>query len=148
MKKSVNSVSVTLWATRAVLSIMLVLVCTLPLILDWYCQFRMLLDLERTALTAAFYCCAVAVFIALFYMDALLRSIRAGDVFIQKNVRRIRAIQWCCLITALICVPAAFCYYPLIFMVVVMGFLSLVVSVVCQVMHAAVAIREENDLTV
>lgn len=148
MKKSVNSVSVTLWATRIVLIIMAVLVCTLPLILDWYCQHRMLLDLERTALTIAFYCCAVTVFIALFHMDALLRAIRAGTVFVQKNVQHIRAIQWCCLATALICTPAAFCYYPLIFMVVVMGFLSLVVSVVCQVMHTAVAIREENDLTV
>lgn len=148
MKKSVDSVSVTLWATRTVVGLMLILVCTLPLILDWYCQYRMLLELERTALTVAFYCCAVTVFIALFHMDALLRSIRMGEVFIQKNVQRIRAVQWCCCITALICVPAALCYYPLVFMVVVMGFLSLVVSVVCQVMHAAVAIREENDLTV
>ena len=148
MKKCANTISVTLWANRSVLFIMLVLVCTLPWLLDWYCQFRMLLELERTALTVAFYCCAVAVFFALFHMDALLRSIRMGEVFIQKNVQRIRAVQWCCCITALICTPAAFCYYPLVFMVVVMGFLSLVVSVVCQVMHAAVAIREENELTV
>jgi hypothetical protein len=33
-------------------------------------------------------------------------------------------------------------------MVVIMAFLCLVVSVVAQVMAAAVAIREENDLTV
>lgn len=148
MKKSANTISVTLWANRSVIFIMLVLVCTLPLLLDWYCQFRMLLELERTALTVAFYCCSVTVFFALFNMDALLRSIRVGEVFIQKNVQRIRTVQWCCCITALICTPAAFCYYPLVFMAVVMGFLSLVVSVVCQVMHAAVAIREENELTV
>lgn len=148
MKKTAHSVSVTLWANRLVMLILLVLVCTLPLVLDWYCQFRMLLELERTALTLAFYCCSIAVFVALFTMDALLRSIREGEVFIPKNVQRIRTVQWCCCITALICTPAALCYYPLIFMVVVMGFLSLVVSVVSQVMSAAVSIREENDLTV
>ena len=33
-------------------------------------------------------------------------------------------------------------------LVVIMGFLCLAVSVVSQVMGAAVAIREENDLTI
>ena len=47
VKRSVNTVSVTLWANRSVIFIMLVLVCTLPLLLDWYCQFRMLLELYR-----------------------------------------------------------------------------------------------------
>jgi hypothetical protein len=37
---------------------------------------------------------------------------------------------------------------PLIFMLIVMAFLCLVVSVVASVMDAAVTIREENDLTV
>lgn len=148
MQKKFDLTVVTLWATRLVAAVIFVLLFTLPLLLDWYSQFRVLLDLERTALTIAFYCCAVVVFIALWNMDALLRSIRAGQVFIQENVRRIRSIQWCCGVTALICVPAAACYYPLVFMVVVMGFLCLVVSVVCRVMNAAVTIREENDLTI
>lgn len=148
MQKKSNSVAVTLWATRLVTLAVVVLLFTLPMLLDWYCQFRSLLPLERTAITVAFYCCAVVVFIALWNMDALLRSIRAGAVFIQDNVRRIRAVQWCCGATALICVPATVCYYPLVFMVVVMGFLCLVVSVVCGVMDAAVSIREENDLTI
>ena len=37
---------------------------------------------------------------------------------------------------------------PLIFLSLIMGFLSMVVNVVSQVMKAAVAIREENDLTI
>lgn len=148
MQKTFDLTVVTLWATRLVAAEIFVLLFTLPMLLDWYSQFRVLLDLERTALTIAFYCCAVVVFIALWNMDTLLRSIRAGQVFIQENVRRICSIQWCCGVTALICVPAAACYYPLVFMVVVMGFLCLVVSVVCRVMHAAVTIREENDLTI
>lgn len=148
MKKTLDSVSVTLWVNRLVALVVFVLLFTLPALLDWYCQFRSLLPLERTALTIAFYCCAVVIFIALWNMDALLRRIRAGQVFIHENVRHIRVIQWCCGATALICVPAAACYYPLVFMVAVMGFLFLAVSVVCRVMDAAVTIREENDLTI
>ena len=146
MKKT--NVNVTLWANRIVAVCVALLLFTLPMLLDWYCQFRMLYEIERLALTIAFYCCAVVVFLALWNIDALLRSIRAGDVFTKENVRRIGTIRWCCGGVSLICVPAAFCYYPLVFMVVVMGFLCLVVSVLCRVMDAAVAIREENDLTV
>lgn len=148
MKKILDSITVTLWANRLVALILTVLLFTMPLLLDWYCQFRVLSGLERTAITVAFYCCAVVVGIALWNMDALLRAIRLDQVFIRENVRRIRVVQWCCGGTGAICFPAAFCYYPLVFMVIIMAFLFLVVSVVCRVMDAAVSIREENDLTI
>ena len=148
MKKPWNPVTLTLWATRLVALILFALLFALPALLDWYCQFRMLMPLERTGLTAGFYCCAVAVFAALWNMDRLLCNIRREQVFTRKNVRHIRAIGWCCALTSLICIPSALCYYPLVFMVLVMGFLALTVSVVCRVMDAAVTIREENDLTI
>ena len=148
MKKSSWTVTVTLWINRLVSFTVILLLFTLPTILQWYQQYRMLLPPEEFALTVAFYCCAGVVLVALWNLDALLRNIRASEVFIRENVRRIRTVQWCCAITAAICVPATFCYYPLIFLCVVMGFLSLVVCVVTQVMDAAVTIREENDLTI
>ena len=79
-------------------------------------------------------------------MDVVSRV--AEQVFIRDNVRRIRRIQWCCCAVSLICVPASLAYLPLIFLVIIMAFLSLTVSVVASVMDAAVAIREENDLTI
>lgn len=145
MKKSIT---VTLWANRLVALLLGVLVFTLPLLLDWYCQFRVLTGLERNAITAAFYCCAVVVAVALWHMDRTLLTIRAGQVFVRENVRHIRVVRWCCGIVGLICVPAACCYYPLVFMVVIMAFLFLVINVVCQALDAAVSIREENDLTI
>lgn len=148
MKNNVNSVKITLWANRFVALLLAVLLFTMPLVLDWYCQYRVLTEVERVAIIAAFYCCAVVVAVALWNMEKMLVSIGNGDVFTLENVRRLRAVQWCCGGTGLICVPAAFCYYPLVFMVIIMGFLFLVISVVSQVMDAAVSIREENDLTI
>ena len=148
MKHPSGSVSVTLWANRLVALTVGILLFTLPMLLDWYCQFRVLLPLERTAITAAFYCCAVVVSLALWNLDGLLRNIRNGLVFTWENVRRIGTVSLCCGITALICAVATLAYYPLVFMAAVMGFLCLVVSVVRQVMAAAVTIREENDLTI
>ena len=148
MNKTNGSAVVTLWINRAVAILMGVLLFALPALLDWYAKYRILGERGRIALIISFYCCAVFVFVALWFMDALLRSIGKGEVFVRQNVRRIRSIRLCCGFVSLICLPAALFYPPLIFLTVIMGFLCLVVSVVASVMDAAVAIREENDLTV
>ena len=148
MKPKFDLTRLTLWITRLIAVILGVLLFTLPALLDWYSSFRFLTELEHTAITVAFYLCAVFVFIALWQMDRLLGCILRREVFIHQNVRRIRVVQWCCAAISLICLPTAFIYYPLIFLVVIMAFLCLVISVVCRVMDTAVSIREENDLTV
>lgn len=148
MKKTDASTVVTLWINRAVAALMGILLFALPSLLDWYARYRFLDDRGRVALVAAFYCCAVFIFVALWFMDGLLRAIRKGEVFVRGNVQRIRRIRLCCGIVSLICLPASFFYLPLSFLVIIMAFLCLAVSVVASVMDAAVTIREENDLTV
>ena len=148
MKRAFSAVHLTLWANRLVAAVVFVLLFTLPALLQWYSQFRFLNQTEYTAIMIAFYFCAVAVGIALWNMDSLLRAILESQVFTHENVRKLRLIRWCCFAVAVICIPAACCYYPLVFMVLVMGFLSLAVTVVVRVMAAAVALREENDLTI
>ena len=147
MRKQLGT-KITLWANRVIAVIVVCLLFGLPSLLNWYSQYRLLQDIERIAVTAAFYACAVVVLPALWQIDCLLRNILHEKVFISQNVKYIRSIQWCCGLVSLICLPAAVCYYPLIFMVVIMSFLCLMVSVVTRVMDAAVNIREENDLTI
>ena len=147
-KKSDVSTVVTLWINRAVMVLMAVMLFALPRILDYYSQYRFLTESGTVAVTVSFYCCAVFIFVALWFMDGLLRSIRKGIVFVRANVLRIRRIRLCCGLVSLICLPAAVFYLPLSFLVVIMAFLCLAVSVVASVMDAAVVIREENDLTV
>ena len=71
-----------------------------------------------------------------------------NDDFVDSNIRFIRRIRWCCAIVSVVCLAAGFGYPPLLFLAVIMAFLALVVSVVKNVMAAAVELREENDLTV
>lgn len=148
MKKKHNGALVTLWVNRVIGLTVAAMVFLLPTVIDWYCTFRVLTPVERMAIIIAFYCCTVFIGTALWNIDRLLTQILKGQVFIRQNVRRIRAIGWCCGAVSLICLPASFAYMPLIFMLIVMAFLCLVVSVVASVMDAAVTIREENDLTV
>ena len=102
MKTKFDLTRLTLWITRLIAAILFVLLFTMPALLDWYSNFRFLSPLERTAITVAFYLCAVFVFVALWQMDCLLRNVLRKEVFIHRNVRRIRIVQWCCAAVSLI----------------------------------------------
>lgn len=144
-----NITVITLLVNRLIALVMVALIFAIPSIVKWYCSIRWnMTDNEQTVVIVAFYCCTAVIFYALWNMDRLLTNIRNQQVFITKNVTMIRRIQWCCGVVSLICVPAAFAYLPLLFLVVIMALLCLTVSVVACVMDAAVSIREENDLTI
>ena len=148
MEKQNRITTAALWVNRFVALLVAVLAFALPALIRWYCSLRVLSQAEQTAVMAAFYCCMIPIGAALWNLDRLLSSILQEQVFIRRNVRRIRSIQWCCAAVSAICVGASVAYLPLIFLVVIMAFLSLVVCVLTRVMDTAVSIREENDLTI
>lgn len=149
MKSAKNiTAKITLWVSRAVAAALIVLVFTLPAILDWYTGFRFLTDTEQHIIKVAFYCCVGVIGYALWNVDSLLRAILAQRVFVRENVRAISRVRWCCGLVAVITGATCFAYLPLVFLAVIMAFLCLMVSVVVSVMDAAVSIREENDLTI
>lgn len=142
------SAKITRWCSRFLAVLICLLVFAMPALLNWYQQLRSLGPWGAAAILAGFYCCVPVVLYALFCIDRLIGNILAEQVFILNNVRFIRRIRWCCAGVSLICLPASVFYPPLCFLAVIMAFLALVVSVVKNVMAAAVEIREENDLTV
>lgn len=142
------SAKITRWCSRFLAALICLLVFSMPGLLGWYQRLRSLGPWGAAAILGGFYCCVPVVLYALFCIDRLIGNILAEQVFILNNVRYIRRIRWCCAGVSLICVPASVFYPPLCFMALIMAFLALVVSVVKNVMAAAVEIREENDLTV
>ena len=139
---------ITLWVSRSIFILLVALLPAMPFLMNWYSEFRDLNLSAHISIMVAFYVCAVITAVALLQMDRLLRNILAGEVFIRKNIRLILHVRGCCGLVALVCLPAAVFYMPLIFMVITMAFLWLVVGVVAQTLDAAVTIREENDLTI
>ena len=146
--KSETSARISLWVNRVIAALVCVLVFLMPQILRWYIQLRPLGQHGATAIFCGFYLCVPVILYALWCMDRLLLNILSGSVFVTDNVRKIRRLRWCCTGVSLICVPTAYFYPPLIFLAVIMAFLALVVSVVKNVMAAAVELREESDLTI
>lgn len=142
------SSKVTLWVNRCIAAAVVLVLFLLPWMLKLYSEWRALEGSALTAIFIAYYCCAGVVLFAQWHIEKLLKNILSGQIFIRDNVLRIIRIRWCCVLVSLICLPASWFYLPLVFLVIIMGFLGLIVSVVVNVMDAAVKIREENDLTV
>ena len=148
MRKTESYTRVTLWVNRLIFALVILLLPALPFLLRWYCTYTRLPMSTFYVLIIGFYCCAVFILSALYAMEHLLRNILDAQIFTSSNVRFLHRIKRCCGMISLICLPAAIFYPPLWFMVIIMAFLFLVIWVVAQVMDAAVAIREENDLTI
>ena len=145
---STVSARVTLWVNRLLAAAVAVLAFCMPGLMRWYATIRPLSHQVTTAIMAAYYICCPVVLYALWTIEKLMGNILADRVFVEDNVRFIRRLRWCCLGVSAICLPAACIYPPLVFLGVIMAFLSLIVSVVKSVIAAAVELREENDLTI
>jgi len=139
-KKQISA-KISLWANRCVAILMVALLFFMPTILHKF-------GVESTIVVICFYCCAAVIFWTLWNVERLLSDILRGAVFVRRNVTRIRHIQYSCGAVSLICIPAGIDYGPLLCLWVIMAFLCLMVSVVANVMDAAVTIWEENELTI
>ena len=148
--KTQKMIKLTLWANRLVALLVGSLLFALPGLTLWYCGLLGFTPPMRDfwAVMICFYCCTVAIFAALWNMEKLLHNLLGAQVFTRANVRRVRNIQWCCGIVTLISVVASFFAWCMLVIVAIMGFLTLVVGVVASVLDAAVALQEENDLTI
>ncbi|MBR0354665.1 MAG: DUF2975 domain-containing protein [Oscillospiraceae bacterium] len=78
----------------------------------------------------------------------LLQSIKGGAVFTAANVSRMRAMSWCCMGAAAICLASALYYLPFLLVGLAAGFTGLIVRVVKNVFQQAIAMKDELDLTV
>ena len=141
---------ITLWVNRAVAAVVALLMVGLPALHRWYAALLHypVPEGDIWGLWGAYLACAVIILVAVWNMEKLLKNLLANQVFVRENVCRVRRVQWCCGLVALLCLVAAFFALPALLIGAIMGFLCLVVSVVACVLDGAVALREENDLTI
>lgn len=145
---SALSAKCTLWCTRFLALAAVVMIFAFPPIFRWYRTLSPLSEAGVIAVTVCFYLCIPTALYALWCMDRLVTNILCRKVFVRENVSYIRRVRWCCAGVSFLCVIPSCFYQPLILMVVIMAFLALVVSLIKNIMAAAVEIREENDLTI
>ena len=141
----------TLWANRLVMALVAALIFALPALLRWYSSLLnnyAMPERDVIGIWVSYILSAGVIFAALWNMEKLMKNILAQQIFIRENVRRVRRVQVCCGIVAAVCVVDVVFALPMLLFGAIMGFLCLVVSVVASVLDAAVALQEENDLTI
>ncbi len=92
----------------------------------------------------------VPVIAALVLLHFLLKNIHQGQVFTDRNIMLIRVISWCCHLVAIIFLFLGIRYIHLSALTIsaIIGFCGLILRVVKNVLVQAMAIKDENDLTV
>ena len=143
-----KAVKLSLAAVAVFFAAAVALSIAMPWLLDWYVQYRRLRETGRIALQVAFYGCLPFALTALLCLWKLLRNIQQEKVFLEANSRLIAVVSWCCAAVAAVTLGACRWYPPLGFITVSMAFLFLIVRVVRNCFIAAIALREENALTI
>ena len=94
------------------------------------------------------YACIVPAILSLICLDRLIYNIRRAEVFVEKNVKLLRALSWCSFAFSLILFISGY-YYILFLMLAISGaFLGLILRVIKNVFEQAIIIKSENDLTI
>ena len=101
-----------------------------------------------TLFAACFYPCAFFAYTTLYSLLKLLFNIKKQDIFIDKNVKYLRRISWCCFAVSFITLIGGVFYVPFLLVAVAAAFVGLMLRVVKNVMQNAVEINEENELTI
>ena len=148
MKQIQSSLSVTRWVNRIIFLMVTALLFFLPSLLRWYESIRLLLAGQQQAILISYYTSAAFILYALWCIDRLLGNISQAQVFTHPNVTLIAQISFCCAGVGLVCLIGGCFYPPLLFLFIIMGFLSMVIHVVGHVIRAAVVLQEENALTI
>ena len=101
-----------------------------------------------TLFAACFYPCAVFAYSTLYSLLRLLFNIKKNQIFIDINVKYLRRVSWCCFAVAFITFVGGIFYVPFFFVTIPAAFVGLMLRVVKNIMQNAVALREENELTI
>lgn len=133
---------------RIMICIVIGIVATAPYLVKGYVLYTMKDTVIILPLTLTIYACAVPGLIALFSLDRLLANIKKKEVFIEKNVKYLRAISWCSFTVSLILLISGFYYILFLIMAFAAAFFGLILRVVKNVIEQAVIIKSENDYTI
>lgn len=133
--------------TKAVIALVIVFAFAAPSLVSSYLSYSKNSDLALPLLITVYACCVPAMG-SLISLDRLLANIRNNNVFIEKNVKHLRVISWCCFAVSFILAVSGFYYILFLMIAAAAAFFGLILRVVKNVIEQAMIIKNENDYTV
>lgn len=117
----------------------------------WMQRFTLQIAAQRLRVnwyTVSLSAFAVPAYIALFFLYRMLDNIGKERIFVAQNVRCLRAISWCCFGASAVFLASSFYSVSWLALAVAAAFGGLILRVVKNVFEAAVALKDEHDLTI
>lgn len=148
MWTSKRSLKLSIFMLYAAALALIFMIIAAPSLLSWYVHAAGRTKIHFYILCSVFYCCCPLFFGILFFLNKLLRNIRAEKVFINQNTDYLRYLSWLCFgLVPLTLVGGVF--FPVLFLIsIIVAFIGLLVRVVKNIMAAACELKDENDLTI
>jgi hypothetical protein len=143
-----KSAQVSSICTKIVIVLIACAVLAAPQLVNSYIVYAMKDPGVRITMLVMIYTSSVPALIAMICLDRLLVNIKKKDVFVDKNVRYLRVISWCCFAVSAILFAAGFRYLLFLIIAVAAAFFGLILRVVKNVIEQAVVIKNENDFTI
>lgn len=119
-----------------------------PRIMALYASWRLLSAAVCSVVLAAFYASTVPAAVSLVCLFLLLRNILDERPFLRRNCLLIGIVSWCCVAVAVFTLIAGIRYMPLLLVTAAMLFIFLILRIVRRCFDAAIALKEENNLTI
>lgn len=128
---------------------LIAVVCTAPMLIKWVIGTSATLQLSvYPYLLGTIYIGSLPAALLLWLLFKLLRNLGNDIIFEQQNVRLLRCISWCCVCGATICFISTFYYVAWAIVGIAAAFVALIVRIIKNIFAYAIAIKEENDLTI
>lgn len=150
MWNSTKSLQLSSICTKLLIAAVFVFAAFLPKMLNAYIAVSPAYSqlAQITPLMVVLYLCCLPALAALFSLDRLLVNIKREEVFVERNVRHLRIISWCCFAVAAFLACAVYYYLIFLAVAIVAAFFGLILRVVKNVIEEAVIIKTENDFTI
>ena len=143
-----KSVVLSAICTKLVIALVICFAVAAPTLVGSYFTYTARDSATINSLLITLYACCVPAMIALLSLDRLLANIKKSEVFIEKNVRHLRLISWCCFLFSFILAVSGFYFILLLIIAVAAAFFGLILRVVKNVIEQAMIIKQENDYTI
>ena len=143
-----KSVMLSSICTKIVIALGICFAFTAPTMVRSYVEYTAKNPEIMTPLLITIYACCVPALVSLICLDRLLANIKKEEIFIEKNVKNLRLISWCCFAASIILVISGFYYILFLMIAVAAAFFGLILRVVKNVIEQAMIIKNENDFTI
>ncbi|MCJ7856105.1 DUF2975 domain-containing protein [Lachnospiraceae bacterium NSJ-143] len=143
-----KSVVLSCVCTKAVIFLGVLFLLSAPYWVNFYVDYAGKVESIKNPLLFTIYSAGLFGMYSLICLSRLLSNIKSNEVFVENNVRQLRAISWCCFAVAFILLVSGFYYILFVIGAVAAGFFGLILRVVKNVIEQAVILKNENDFTI